>query len=154
MVKCEIYNEEFQTEFWQERARKSAITRSHYQAKDGLNLDSSWEVIVYNYCLDYGLSIERNIPLSFIDSNNIQYITLIDFKINNKLYEVKGNHLLEGCFKETTLSMEDKLKIYADNDVTIITTNIQKYINEDMYKNIKFIDINNFKLRGDNIWLV
>ena len=100
---------------------KAAKTRSKAIAIDGTKFDSGWEVLVYEYALQKGYSIETQVPINYNDSQ----ITFIDFKINGKLYEVKGTHLLNNCWQEKGISIDDKLKCYKENNVTIIT-NITK----------------------------
>lgn len=96
---------------------KMANTRSKSIAKDGTKFDSGWEVLVYEYALSKGYTIERQSPINY---NNKQ-ITFIDFKINGKLYEVKGPHLLNNIWLDAGASIEDKLACYKDNNINIIT---------------------------------
>jgi hypothetical protein len=96
---------------------KMAKTRANAVASDGTKLDSGWEVLVYNYAKQKGYQIERQIPIVY---NNGQ-MTFIDFKINGKLYEVKGTHLLKNCWEEAGVNINEKLKCYQENNVTIIT---------------------------------
>lgn len=86
---------------------------------DGLNLDSQWELAVYNFCKLNNLSIERNVPFDYI-SEGKAHRTFIDFKINGYLVEVKGTHLLHGVFDNQQL--KEKIKIWQKNDVIIVTS--------------------------------
>ena len=115
---------------------KMANTRSKSTAKDGTKFDSGWEVLVYEYALSKGYTLERQVPLNY----NKNQTTFIDFKINGKLYEVKGTHLLNNVWLDEGISIEDKLACYKDNNISIITD-----INKINYKdpNINYIDIHN-----------
>ena len=64
---------------------KMADTRANAIAYDGTKLDSGWEVLVYEYALQKGYNIERQIPITYNDNQT----TFIDFKINDKLYANK-----------------------------------------------------------------
>lgn len=114
---------------------KMANTRSKSVAKDGTKFDSGWEVLVYEYALSKGYTIERQIPLNYNDNQT----TFIDFKINGKLYEVKGTHLLNNVWLEDGVSIEDKIACYKDNNISIIT-DINKIIQN---PDINYIDIHN-----------
>ena len=85
-------------------------------ASDGTKLDSGWEVLVYEYALNKGYNIERQIPISYGDKK-----TFIDFRINGQLYEVKGTHLLNDCWKNKGILINEKMRCYKDNNVNIIT---------------------------------
>lgn len=113
---------------------KAAKTRANAIAFDGTAFDSGWEVLVYEYAVKNGCVIETQIPMSY---NNTQ-VTFIDFKINGQLYEVKGAHLLNNCWLEKGISIDDKLKCYKENNVTIITDLAQlKYTDPEL----TYIDI-------------
>ena len=93
-----------------------------YKSEDGLTFDSSWELLVYNYCKRNNLAVERNIPIEY-NYNNKKHTTFIDFKIDGYLFEVKGEHLLKGCFDyaDNMVPISEKLKVYKENKVIIIT---------------------------------
>lgn len=93
-----------------------------YKSEDGLTFDSSWELLVYNYCKRNNLTVERNIPIEY-NYNNKKHTTFIDFKIDGYLFEVKGEHLLKGCFDyaDSMVPISEKLKVYKENKVIIIT---------------------------------
>lgn len=104
-----------------EIAQKRANTRKSFVAIDGTHLDSSWEVLVYNYCIRNNIDIERNIPIKY-QYNNKDHVTFIDFKIDGILFEIKGAHLLKGCFDyKLDVPIEVKLNIYKANNVILIT---------------------------------
>lgn len=93
-----------------------------YKSEDGLTFDSSWELLVYNYCKRNNLEVERNIPIEY-NYNNKKHTTFIDFRIDGYLFEVKGEHLLKGCFDyaDNMVPISEKLKVYKENKVIIIT---------------------------------
>lgn len=100
---------------------------------------SSWEIVFYIFCEDFGIKCERDVkPLSYIYDNEIHYY-FPDFKIDNKLYEIKGSHLIKNnilinpftdSIKIKELN-EAKTKCMLDNNVTIINIKpILKYFRE------------------------
>ena len=64
---------------------------------DGLTFDSSWEVIVYQYCKKYNKNFEYqpNVKLEYEYDNKKHYYQP-DFIIDGQLYEVKGDQFFEG----------------------------------------------------------
>ncbi len=64
---------------------------------DGLTFDSSWEVIVYQYCKENNIPCEYqpDITFKYEYDNQIHYYHP-DFLINGKLYEVKGDQFFDG----------------------------------------------------------
>lgn len=110
---------------------------------NGLTLDSSWEVCVYNYALNHNLKIERNIPIHYNYPNN-DHLTFIDFRIDGYLIEIKAPHLLNGCFDYALkISSKDKIDLYKKHNVNIITNN--DYLNS----NLNIINISMFQQNID-----
>ena len=73
---------------------------------------------VYDYCIRNSIPIERNIPISSKEGHT----TLIDFRIDGILFEVKGSHLLQGVFDhKQPVKAEEKIECYKNNQVVIIT---------------------------------
>lgn len=95
-------------------------TRKNIKAKDGTRLDSSYEVLVYDFWKSLDLEIERNIPIDF-EYNGEQHTTFIDFKVGGILYEVKGLHLLDGVYDYQGVPMNVKLDVYKKHHVVVIT---------------------------------
>lgn len=88
---------------------------------DDIQFDSSWEIIFYKYH-KYVLKddIQRepcSIPYYY---NSKRYNYYPDFKINNVLYEIKGDHLLEKM-KEPGTKSHEKYLCMLQNNVVIIT---------------------------------
>lgn len=109
------------------RSRDAAIKRSVTQkhnniASDGTILDSSYELEVYEFCLRNNLHVERQIPIEY-EYNGQSHITLIDFKIDEYLFECKGSHLLRGLYDyaDNIIPIEVKLDVYKKNHVIVIT---------------------------------
>lgn len=67
---------------------------------DGIIFDSSWELAYYIYLRDYGILFEYHPNIEFHYKNEEDdekfHIYHPDFKVNNKLVEIKGNYLAEG----------------------------------------------------------
>lgn len=122
---------------------KRAKTRSKTASKDGKSFDSYYEANVYDFLSDI-TDVNTQIPIKYLYQNK-QHTTWIDFKLNNRLVEVKGGHLLLGVYDDTGTPIKVKLKAYNDNNVIVITNNTDsaKEILES-YPNIIGIDINIF----------
>lgn len=83
--------------------------------------DSSYEKDVYEYCIRNKIPIERQIPLEY-EYNGTKHTTLIDFKIDDILFEVKGGHLLKGIYDNNGKTpINEKLNVYRQNKVILIT---------------------------------
>lgn len=67
---------------------------------DGIIFDSSWELAYYIYLRDFGIPFEYhpNIEIPYkIDEDDTKFkIYHPDFKVYDKLVEIKGTHLAEG----------------------------------------------------------
>lgn len=101
--------------------RKQWINRQSNIATDGTKLDSSYEVLVYEYWKSLGLTIERNIPISF-EYNGKMHTTFIDFRVDGLLIEIKGKPHLEGVYDyKQSVPIDQKLKVYRDNHIILIT---------------------------------
>ena len=124
---------------------RRAETRSKIAANDGKKFDSNYECQVYNFLLDIeDIHIETQVPIEF-QYNNTSHSTWIDFKINNMLIEVKGEHLLSGVYDTIGIPIGIKLDAYNRNNVAIIvnnTKNVKDIL--DKYSNIIGIDIDLF----------
>jgi hypothetical protein len=103
-----------------EIARKYTLSRSHCIAEDGTKLDSNWEVIIWNFCKRNNISIEHG-PVIKYEYNGKIHSTHIDFMIDGRLFEIKGNHLLLGCYDYQGIPIAVKLNIYEKNNVILIT---------------------------------
>ncbi len=96
--------------------------------------DSFPELCFYLYNKSIGNDIIRNpIRLQYEFNSTVCY-TFIDFSVNNKLYEIKGDHLYAKMLIENTHD-NAKLKCLLDNDVTILTYNDYKKYEEWFFKN-------------------
>lgn len=104
-----------------EIAIKSATTRKSNKSIDGIYFDSSYEKILYEYCIRNNIPVERQIPLNYY-YNNLKHTTLIDFKIDGYLIECKGGHLLTGTYSDDSyVPIEAKLDVYKKNNVILVT---------------------------------
>lgn len=71
---------------------------------DNIKFDSSWEVAYYIWLKDNNIDFEYQPDISFdykFDGKIHRYFP--DFKIDNKLYEIKGGHLLKRMLINNTL---------------------------------------------------
>lgn len=108
---------------------------------NNLSFDSSWELAFYIYYADHNFSITR-VPCSFeyaYDNSTHKYFP--DFKIQNRLFEIKGAHFFndEGeLINSYDSSKNDKAaakhKCMLENNVVIIT-DCSKYLD---YVNSKY----------------
>lgn len=94
--------------------------RKRKTAFDGTQFDSNYEVIVYEYCKRNEIPIECQIPMKLTTSTG-EHNIIIDFKIDDLLFECKGGHLLKGIFDEGTVSIQDKIQFYRNNNIIVIT---------------------------------
>lgn len=59
----------------------------------GINFNSSWELAVWIYCVDHNIPIVREpVTLTFLDTYNKLSHFVVDFMINGKLVEIKGDY--------------------------------------------------------------
>lgn len=126
------------------RVREAAIKRAEHRAKitadDGTHFDSSYELIVYNFCKKYNLDVKCQIPIKY-EYEGKSHTTLIDFMIDGQLVECKGYHLLQGIFDYAPgmVPIDVKLKAYKDNNVVIVSSNEAKELLAE--KQIPFVDV-------------
>lgn len=94
-------------------------------ADDGTHVDSGYEQLFYNFLLRNELEFEYQIPVNYL-YNESKHVSFIDFNVENKLYEVKGAHLLQGIYDYAKYSVpiEVKLKVYSEQAVVIITDSV------------------------------
>lgn len=129
-----------------ETHRKAAITRNRYIAIDGTRVDSEYEKIVYDYCLNHDIKLEYQSTVIPYEHQDKPHKTIIDFNIEGKLYECKGGHLLKGCFDYAHVPILVKLKLYAENDVTIITDSIGiEHLTNLHIDKLKFVSIDDWR---------
>ena len=115
-------------------------------ASDGTKLDSHYELYVYEWCLKNNKKVERNIPIKY-EYNGKTHVTFVDFKIDDKLYEVKGGHLLEGIYDYRGVPISIKLDVYRNHNVTLIIDS--NFVNK--LVGIEVVDINSFLKNTANI---
>lgn len=64
---------------------------------DNITFDSSWEMIVYQYCKKYNIPFEYQPNIKFeYEYDNKKHYYQPDFLIDGKLYEVKGDQFFDG----------------------------------------------------------
>lgn len=126
------------------RVREAAIKRAEHRAaivaSDGMSFDSSYEVIVYEFCKTYGFDVKRQIPIKY-EYMGKRHTTLIDFSIDGQLVECKGYHLLQGIFDYAPgmVPIGRKLKVYRDNNVVVVSSHEAKDLL--ISRKVPFVDI-------------
>lgn len=126
--------------------RKASFTRKKYITLDGTYVDSEYEKIVYDYCLNHDIKLEYQSTVIPYQYEYKSHRTIIDFKINGELYECKGGHLLQGCFDYAHVPILVKLQLYAENDVTIITDSIGiEHLTNLHIDKLKFVSIDDWR---------
>lgn len=110
-----------------ELRRNAAISCKRSITCDGTYVDSSYEKIVYDFCVRNNLEFETQIPISY-EFEGREHKTFIDFKIDDVLFETKGHHLLEGVYDyaENIVPISVKLDVYKKNHVVIITDSLSR----------------------------
>lgn len=103
-------------------------SRKNLKALDGTPLDSTYEVIVYDFWKSLGLGVRRNVPIKF-EFEGKTHTTFIDFEVDGLLFEVKGRPYLEGVYDyKQTVPIFKKLEVYRDNHVIVITDDTMRYL--------------------------
>lgn len=101
--------------------KKQWNARKDLRGCDDTPLDSTYEVLVYNFWKSLGLEVERNIPIEF-ECEGKKHTTFIDFRVNGLLFEVKGLPYLQGIYDyKQSVSISDKLDVYRKHHVVVIT---------------------------------
>ena len=95
-------------------------SRSRFIANDGTKLDSKYEVAVYDFCCRNDIVANVNVPIKYV-YNGTTHTTFIDFNIQDILFEVKGEHILDGYYDYRGVPISAKLQVYEDNSVVVIT---------------------------------
>lgn len=139
------------------RMKSVKSSKSAKSEIDGTRFDSSWEAIIYDYCIRNNISIKTQIPLKF-EYNGLEHTTYIDFEIDGILFECKASHLLKGIYDyKQKVPIWKKIEVYKQNHIILITdykdlipkaeskeSNGLKYLNKCPYPLIG-VDINLFK---------
>ena len=131
---------------------KRIINMKKAKSLTGKYFDSNYETKIYDICIKNNLITETQVPIQYINKSGK---SLIDFKINNELYECKGSHLLKDVYKNSKI--EDKLNLYSSKYITVVTDkqgiDILKQYNNFVYKTqpINYISINNTEEELKNI---
>lgn len=131
---------------------KRIINMKKAKSLTGKYFDSNYETKIYDICIKNNLITETQVPIQYINKSGK---SLIDFKINNELYECKGSHLLKDVYKNSKI--EDKLNLYSSKYITVVTDkqgiDMLKQYNNFVYKTqpINYININNTEEELKNI---
>ena len=104
---------------------------------NGLTFDSSWEIIVYQYCKENNIPCEYQPDITFeYEYDGKKHYYHPDFLINGKLYEVKGGQFFDGNkminpYDRTQDGLyEAKHQCMIKNDVIILNNISNEVINK------------------------
>lgn len=99
---------------------KSGRTRCSTKASDGTYLDSKYEVSVYEFATKLDMLEDRQIPFDY--TYNKSRKLFIDFKLDGRLFECKGGHIIGGVYsKSDPIHALLKLQLYGKLGAVIIT---------------------------------
>ena len=115
------YGEEYTTRLPAFRATNFSIYKYN-----SLYFDSSWELAFYIYNTDLNIEVEREPEKLIYYFNGAKHYYFPDFKINDKLFEIKSPYLYSKLLIPNTLE-NAKLNCMVENNVTIIT-DCSKYL--------------------------
>lgn len=108
------------------KTRRNHRTCYYY---DNEEFDSSWELAYYIYLKDYNIPFEyHTISIPYTWNNKTHYYK-VDFKVYDRLVEIKGDHILvKNVFKDDGRS-QAKYECMKENDVLILMeTDIKPYL--------------------------
>lgn len=84
---------------------------------NGIKFDSSWELAVWIFAIDHKIPISRVVDGFEYYVNNKKHYYFPDFNYNNKIIEIKGDHMLNANNELIKLwSMTDREKIIAKQE--------------------------------------
>lgn len=111
---------------------------------NNISFDSFPELCVYLYCINNNIKIERNkIKFKYFFENKLHYC-FVDFVIDNKLVEVKGDYLYQQMLIEDTLD-NAKLKCLLEHNVEIWTSKEYNFY-------IEWFEQNNYNIKDYIVW--
>lgn len=105
---------------------KASYTRSQALTCDGTRVDSNYEKQVYDFLLKSGISFSYQSDSIEYEYQGKLHSTIIDFKIGDLFFEVKGGHLMNGCFDYQGVPIDVKLDVYRKHHVIVITDEFGK----------------------------
>lgn len=115
---------------------KVRINQFNIFAIDGTRVDSSYEKEVYNSLVRSNINFSYQAKTIEYEYNKKIHSTIIDFEINGLLFEVKGGHLMNGCYDYAGVPIDIKLLVYASHNVILITDDLGLHkIEEFNYQN-------------------
>lgn len=92
------------------------------ESRKGLSgYNSTWEKVFAEFLDRIGVEYEREVPLPYVGFDGKQHMTAIDFKVGDLYFEVKGSHLLEGVYDHGNRKIEDKIALYKQKHIILIT---------------------------------
>jgi hypothetical protein len=103
-----------------ELARKQRESSFKAVACDGTKLDSSWEKIFYDFLIHNGIEFEYNTTTIPYEYEGVQHTLYVDFKIGDYLFEVKGDHLLQGVSFPNVVPISKKIELYRKHHIILV----------------------------------
>lgn len=100
---------------------KAAETRASVRAVDGSCVDSIYEKYVYDFLITNDVEFSYQTEVIDYEYKGETHRTMIDFKVGDLLFEVKGGHLMQGCFDYQGVPIDVKLDVYKKHHVIVIT---------------------------------
>ena len=103
---------------------KQRVTMRSQKAVDGTLVDSSYEKLVYDFCVRNDISFEYQSRQIEYEYNGKKHVTTIDFVVDGYLLECKGTHLLNGIYDGAphTVPISKKIDVYKKNHVVVVTS--------------------------------
>lgn len=99
---------------------------------DGFKFDSSWEAWYYLYAKHENMQIipHPKVRITYIGDDEKEHDYIVDFEVDGKLVEIKGNHLIRDGILCDTMGNKSyaKTKCLEENNVQIITGDEMKNI--------------------------
>ena len=107
---------------------RSRVRKNQYDifSSDGTRVDSNYEKQVYDFLLKAGISFSYQSDTIEYEYQGKIHSTIIDFRIGDLLFEVKGGHLMNGCFDYQGVPIDVKLDVYRKHHVIVITDELAR----------------------------
>jgi hypothetical protein len=96
--------------------------------------DSSWELAYYIYLVDHNINFEYQpkVEITYIGEDNLKHNYYPDFKVDNKLQEIKGNQFFnennEPFCKITNTWWKEKYDCMLSNNIEILREQDLSYV--------------------------
>lgn len=101
----------------------NSIKKHHHGNYKGIHCDSSWELAYLVWCLEHNIKIERCNEIRYYTIDNKTYKYFPDFKVNNKIIEIKGYYSKYAKIKS---EQNPDIKVLLKNDLNDILKYVTK----------------------------